>query len=150
MLQALNKNCIIQIEEQLSKRQIIEKMAEAFDQQGYLSDQKRFVQDVLAREEIFPTYIGFDIAIPHGKSKAVRESGICVAKLRYDVQWKKDRKERTSLVIMLAIAKGEEQDLHMEILAKMCCLLMHEDFRERIMTCSMETLYECLKEYLEV
>lgn len=150
MRKLLDKNCMIQISRQLSKREIIEAMAAVFDRQGFLCDRQGFFQDVLAREKIFSTSIGYGIAVPHGKSKTVKKSGICVAKLRYAVQWNDDMPGETWLVILLAVKEGEEQETHLEVLKRLCYLLMHEDFRKRVSECEANQLYDCLQEYLEV
>ena len=50
------------------KDDMIKQMVESFDKQGYLSDKEQFYKDVLAREEVFSTHIGYGIGIPHGKS----------------------------------------------------------------------------------
>ena len=54
-----------------NKEEMINQMVGLFSKGGYLSDKDQFRKDVLAREEIFPTYIGFGIGVPHGKSKGV-------------------------------------------------------------------------------
>ena len=72
-----------------NKEEMINQMVGLFSKGGYLSDKDQFRKDVLAREEIFPTYIGFGIGVPHGKSKGVKNAGLCVAKLKNAIQWMK-------------------------------------------------------------
>lgn len=145
MQEILNRNCIITIEDSLPKREIVEKMAEVLEQQGYVADAETYVNDVWKREDICSTYIGFGIAVPHGKSCAVKNNGVCIAKLEHGVIWHPEKEEKTTLVILLAVNREDDKNTHMRILSKLCMLLMHEDFREEIMHCSEEKLYECLK-----
>lgn len=44
------------------KADMIEQMVEVFSKEGYLSNKEQFHKDVLAREDVFSTYIGFGIA----------------------------------------------------------------------------------------
>lgn len=141
----LNRDCIISIEEPLAKKEIVQKMAEVLKKQGYVLDEKTYVSDVWKREEICSTYIGFGIAVPHGKSSAVINNGVCIAKLEHGIVWHPEKQEETKLVILLAVNREDDKNTHMKILSKLCMLLMHEEFREEIMHCSEQELYECLK-----
>ena len=130
------------------KADMIEQMVEAFSKEGYLSDKERFHKDVLAREEIFPTYIGFGIGIPHGKSNGAIDAGLCVAKPKNPVVWNDD--ESVDIVIMIAVSDEGKGEFHLQLLSKLSRLMMHEDFRNELKNGSKEEVYETLIKNLEV
>ena len=65
-----------------NKEEMINQMVGLFSKGGYLSDKDQFRKDVLAREEIFPTYIGFGIGVPHGKSKGEKKCRTLCSKIK--------------------------------------------------------------------
>lgn len=130
------------------KADMIEQMVEAFSKEGYLSDKERFHKDVLAREEIFPTYIGFGIGIPHGKSSGAIDAGLCVAKPKNPVVWNDD--ESVDIVIMIAVSDEGKGEFHLQLLSKLSRLMMHEDFRNELKNGTKDQVYETLMKNLEV
>lgn len=130
------------------KADMIEQMIEAFSKEGYLSNKERFHKDVLAREEVFPTYIGFGIGIPHGKSSGAIGVGLCVAKPKNPVVWNDD--ESVDFVIMIAVSDEGKGEFHLQLLSKLSRLMMHEDFRNELKNGTKDQVYETLMKNLEV
>ena len=96
------------------KDDMIKQMVESFDKQGYLSDKEQFYKDVLAREEVFSTHIGYGIGIPHGKSSGAIDTGLCVAKPKNPVVWADD--DTVDFIIMIAVSNAGKGELHLQIL----------------------------------
>ncbi|MDU1854812.1 MAG: PTS sugar transporter subunit IIA, partial [Clostridium baratii] len=59
-----------------SKKEAIEVLVDLMDKEGYLNDKEEYKNEVLKREELSTTGIGDGIAIPHGKTKAVKCAGL--------------------------------------------------------------------------
>ncbi len=131
-----------------NKADIIEQMVDVFSKEGYLKDKKQFHEDVLAREDVFSTHIGFGIGIPHGKSSGVKDAGLCVAKLDHSVLW--DEEESVDFIIMIAVSNEGKGELHLQLLSKLSRLMMHEDFRDKLKNGTKESVYQTLVENLEV
>lgn len=148
MLPMINRKCMIHETEVVTKAEIIEKMVKLFDAEGYLSDVDVFHEDILAREDVFSTYIGFGIGLPHGKSKAVNEAGIAVAKLDHPVLWDEENDESVEMIIMIAVKAGEGTDLHLQVLSKLSRMLMHEEFRDELKNSGLDELQKLLVEKL--
>ncbi|MGN0325544.1 MAG: PTS sugar transporter subunit IIA [Lachnospiraceae bacterium] len=144
----INRNCMIHETAAMTKAEIIEKMVDLFDAERYLKDRDIFHEDILAREEVFSTYIGFEIGLPHGKSKAVREAGIAVAKLDKPIVWNEENGDSVDLIIMIAVKAGEGNDLHLQVLSKLSRMLMHEDFRDQLKNSNLDKLHTMLTEKL--
>lgn len=149
-LPIVNRKCMIEITDLVSKNEAIARMVDLFEQEGYLFDGDEFNRDVLAREDVFSTYIGFGIGLPHGKSDAVKNAGICVAKLSDELVWNAETGDKIGLIIMIAVKKQSDGDLHLQILSKLSRMLMHEDFRNSLKNSNLDELYTLLIEKLEV
>lgn len=150
MLPIIKEECIILDLEAKSKNEILQKMVDVLDDNDYISDKDQFYKDVLKREEIFPTYLGYNIGIPHGKSNAVNHAGLCIARLKDYVQWDDNEENKVDFVILIAVKEKEDNNLHLKILAKLSRLLMHDDFRDLIRSIGKKELYDILINKLEV
>ena len=150
MLPIIEKECMLFDIDVQSKDEAIVAMIEAFDKAGYLNDKDTYYKDVLAREEVFSTYIGYGIGLPHGKSDGVEESGICVARLNNEIVWNDETGDTINFIIMIAVRIKSDSNLHLQILSKLSRLLMHEDFRDRIMNGDVQEVFRVLEKELEV
>ncbi|MFR3683920.1 MAG: PTS sugar transporter subunit IIA, partial [Enterococcus sp.] len=71
--------------------------------------------------------VGNGIAIPHGKSQAVKEPAIAFARLTKEIEWQALDEKPVSLIVMLAIPESEQGDTHLSILSEIAVKLMDEE-----------------------
>ena len=117
-----------------SKDDVIACLAEKLDKAGLLVDKDLYIQSVYEREDMGSTYMGFDIAIPHGKSPGVREAGIAFGRCKAGFEYiSQNDNANVKLVFLLAIPDRTSPDAYMAVLAKLARLLVHEEFREALM-----------------
>ena len=57
-----------------SREEAIYALADQLDQQGKLHNKQEYLDAVFAREEQGPTALGEGLAVPHGKTDAVKEA----------------------------------------------------------------------------
>ena len=55
-----------------SAEEVIRKMADVMEQNDRLIDKEMYVADVLQREKVSGTGVGFSVATPHAKSEGVK------------------------------------------------------------------------------
>lgn len=149
MQSLINQNCILTDLEAHNKLEAIQKMAQALNDQGYLNDIHVYIEDVLKREDVFPTYIGYNIGLPHGRSAGVKEAGLCIARLKEEVKWSDETDDQVKIIILIAVGEQNENNLHMQILAKLSRMLMHEEFRNQIISGNQESIYKLISEHIE-
>lgn len=116
---------------------------------GKITDTEEFYKDVLAREAISPTFVGFDMGLPHGKTDHVLEASVCFGRTAEPVVWNEESGETADLIILIACPLAEAGDTHMKILANLSRKLMHEEFRESLRNSDEEQVYQILTEVLE-
>ena len=98
---------------------------------GNVSDADGYKAGVLAREAEFSTAVGDGIAIPHAKVAAVAKAGLAAMTIPSGVDWNAPDDAPCDLVFAIAAPEGEN-DVHLEMLAKLSALLMHEDFAAKL------------------
>ncbi|WP_251864801.1 PTS sugar transporter subunit IIA [Enterococcus malodoratus] len=113
--------------EAATKEETIQEMAHLFSKGALLTDEEAFVSAVLEREVHSTTGVGNGIAIPHGKSMAVKEPAIAFARLKQKIEWQALDEKPVSLVVMLAIPEGEQGNTHLSILSEIAVKLMDEE-----------------------
>lgn len=65
MSKLINKNCIVFDIDAAEKKDVISVLVKELDAAGKITNQEEFFEDVLAREAIAPTYVGFDLSLIH-------------------------------------------------------------------------------------
>lgn len=111
-----------------TKMEVIKTLAQLLRTNGYLTDSSQFFIDVKKREAHMTTGIGKGLAIPHGKSEAVIESTIAIAKTSQPIEWNSLDNQPVDTVFLLAIANKDKNDEHLRVLATLSELLMDDAF----------------------
>lgn len=112
-------------------RYLIKKLGEA----GKLHSEEMFYQAVLDRETLSPTGFEGGLAIPHGKSTAVKEAGFAIATLKKPLgSWESiDPNNQVELIILLAIPESEGGSTHLTLLSELVTRLSNENYKNRLL-----------------
>lgn len=113
------------------KADAIGQMVELLAKSGSLEDKKKFKQAILERECLSTTGIGEGIAIPHGKSSAVKRAALAAMVVPQGVDFASADGAPVHLLFMIAVPE-EGAELHLEVLERLAAMLMDEDFRKRL------------------
>ena len=114
-----------------SKQEAIDTLVDLMAASGNLNDKEEYKKAVLAREELSTTGIGEGIAIPHAKTKAVRDAGLSSMVVKDGVDYDSLDGAPAHLFFMIAAPDGEN-NLHLEVLARLSTILMDESFRQKL------------------
>ncbi len=109
----------------------IDKMIELHTKVGNLSDAAAFKEAILAREAKGSTAIGMGIAVPHGKSAAVKTAGVTAITIPSGIDYKSLDGNPSNLFFMIA-APDTAADTHLEVLSKLMTLLMDQNFSKKL------------------
>ncbi|NLS39209.1 PTS mannose transporter subunit IIABC [Bacillus subtilis] len=126
---------------------IIEEMIRKLSRRGALLSESGFKQAILNREQQGTTAIGMNIAIPHGKSEAVREPSVAFGIKRSGVDWKSLDGSEAKLIFMIAVPKESGGNQHLKILQMLSRKLMDDNYRKRLLSVqTTEEAYKLLEE----
>ena len=116
-----NKNLITLNLEADNKIDVIKTLVKQLYTEGKIESEEEFLKAVIDREALSPTGIESGLAIPHGKSKVVKEAAFAVATIKKPISdWESvDENNKVDLVFLLAIPEAEAGSTHLELLAEL-------------------------------
>lgn len=129
-----------------TRDEVIDEMIQKLDSTGAISSISDFKQAILSREQESSTGIGMNIAIPHGKSDAVKKTSVVFGLKSDGVDWKSLDGTDAKLIFMIAVPKESEGNEHLKILQMLSRKLMDESFREQLLSIkTKEEAYQLLE-----
>ena len=131
-----------------TKDEILQELVEVLDNGGALENKDEFLKVVKEREATSSTGLEEGIAIPHGKTKAVRKPAVAFGRSE-GVDFNSLDGEPSKLFFMIA-APEDATDSHIETLSKLTNKLLDDEIRERLEKASTEAeIIEILNEEKE-
>ncbi|CUB25433.1 PTS mannose transporter subunit IIABC [Bacillus spizizenii] len=126
---------------------IIDEMIQTLSRNGMLLSESGFKQAILNREQQGTTAIGMNIAIPHGKSEAVRKPSVAFGIKRSGVDWNSLDGSDAKLIFMIAVPKESGGNQHLKILQMLSRKLMDDSYRKQLLSVqTKEEVYKLLDE----
>lgn len=122
-----------------NKHAIFESVCNLLEAEGRLSNRQQFLQDLHQREESAPTALGHLFAIPHAKSKGVKQASLVFIKLKDEMEWTET--EKAQYIFAIAVPEKDAGDKHLEILAMLARKMMDEDFRQSLTSAKTKEEY---------
>lgn len=115
-----------------NKQEAIEHLVKLMEKNGNLLDVEEYQKVVFAREEEGSTGIGEGIAIPHGKSAAVKKPGLAAMVVKGGVDFDSLDGEDAKLFFLIA-APDNKDNVHLEVLSRLSTMLMDSSFKESLL-----------------
>lgn len=128
----LTKKTILLNIEGRHKEEAINQLVDVLLNAKKISDRSEFKAAILKREEQSTTGIGEGIAIPHAKTKVVKEAAIAFGKSVTGVDYQSLDGQPAHLFFMIAAPEGAN-NTHLEALARLSGLLMKQEVRDKLM-----------------
>ncbi len=121
--------------ENTGKEEVIDEMVAILYADGVLQDAEAFKKEILKREAISSTAFGNGIAIPHGKSPAVRMPRVAVGISKNGISFDSSDGEPVYAVFMIAVGENEDE-IHLKLLSALSKKLMNPGFLSRLKECT--------------
>ena len=115
-----------------TKDEIIAEMIDVLDKGGVLADKEEYKKAIYAREEQSSTGLGFDMAIPHAKTAAVKTARVAFGKSEKGFDFEAEDGKPAHLIFMIA-ATDTDSNLHLQALATLSRNLIKAPFREKLL-----------------
>lgn len=119
------------------KLDTVEELVTVLDAAGKLSARAEFKQQILNREEQSTTGIGDGIAIPHAKTKSVKQAAIAFGRSVEGIEYEALDGQPSHLFFMIAAPEGAN-DTHLQTLARLSTILMREEVRQKLLEAKTE------------
>ncbi|PEM26582.1 PTS fructose transporter subunit IIABC [Bacillus wiedmannii] len=115
-----------------NKEAVIDELVEKLAGANRLNSKAEFKEAILKRESQSTTGIGEGIAIPHAKTKAVKQPAICFGRSVSGINYESLDGQPAHLFFMIAASEGAN-NTHLETLSRLSTLLMDEGFRKQLL-----------------
>ncbi|AUJ49229.1 PTS fructose transporter subunit IIABC [Brachyspira hyodysenteriae] len=115
-----------------TKMEIIDEMVDILYNNGKLNDREKYKQEILKRESQSSTGMEEGIAIPHGKTNAVKIPTVAIGISKQGVDYESLDGKPSHLFFMIA-APENSNDSHIELLSKITTMLLEDDIREALL-----------------
>lgn len=127
-----------------TKKEALDEAIALMAKSGKLRDIDAYREAVYARETEGTTGIGEGLAIPHGKSNAVIRPGLAAMTIKNGVDYEALDDEPVTLLFLIA-APDTEDNIHLDVLAKLSVMLMDEEFANALRgAATVETFLEII------
>jgi len=130
MLSFIDPNSVIFGLKGGNKEEIINELIDLLFAQGKILDRELVLNDVLERENMMSTSMGYDVAIPHAKSDGVKDMVVAVGIKKEGVQLDSVDGQPTHLFI-LEISPRKDSP-HLQFLAAIGAILRDESIRNAL------------------
>ena len=128
--QLIDKDIMVVNSTARNKQEVLEELGRLLEAKGYLKDVDTFIEDVYLRESEGITGIGGGVAIPHGKSKGVKQT--------LD-------EGKVSVVFLFAVRDIDANTTHILLLQQVAILLADDSFIHAVQEAkSVDELYQLI------
>lgn len=118
-----------------NKDEAIEELVDLVANSQLVKDRDLLLRDILHREEMVTTGIGYGVAFPHAKTKATK--GIVIAFGRSQSGIDFDAMDKKPVYVFFLIAAPEDAiGAHLNVMARLSYIMKSEENRQRLMTVS--------------
>jgi fructose-specific phosphotransferase system IIA component len=115
-----------------TKKEVIEELVEMLAQKGLIADKKVTIESLMEREELGSTGVGQGIAIPHSKTKGVKELVAAFGVSKEGVNFEALDGEPVFIFFLLLAPEGAA-GLMLKALARVSNFLKNKYYRRKIM-----------------
>ncbi|MEK3888285.1 PTS fructose transporter subunit IIABC [Bacillus sp. FSL K6-3431] len=112
---------------------VIDEMIDKLYAENVIDSKIAFKEAILNREAQSTTGIGTNIAIPHGKSNAVKQPAVVFGLQRDGVDWSSFDGTDAKIIFMIAVPEQNAGDEHLKILQMLSRKLMDDTFRNDLL-----------------
>ena len=139
----ISKDLLIVDSVSKSKQEVLLELAKLLEKKEYITNAVNFLDDVYLRESEGITGIGNGIAIPHGKSKAVKKTTVAIVVLKNEINWETLDEKGVKVVILFAVQDTDATTTHILLLQQVAILLANDNFLDSLKeVSSVDQLYE--------
>ena len=113
-----------------NQEEILDKLIDLQCTHGNITDKAAYKAALYEREKEASTYVDNGITVPHARAACVSAPSLAALRLKTPVQYGEEDDGKSDLFFMIAAPLNGS--LHMDMLARMMQMLMHEDFVEKL------------------
>ncbi|MCK4858221.1 MAG: PTS sugar transporter subunit IIA [candidate division Zixibacteria bacterium] len=115
-----------------SKSKAIEELVELASKSKLITDKELLLKDIITRENLVTTGVGYGVAFPHAKTRATRGIVIAFGRSNHGVEFEAMDKKPVNLVFLIA-APEDAIGAHLKVMAHLSYIMKSEVNRQKLM-----------------
>ena len=140
-----NTNIIEIKHNQLTRDNAIDELISKLEENHYITSFDKVKKAILDREAESTTAIGMNVAIPHGKSDAVKQP-VAVLQNKEGVEWESLDGSKPQIIFMIVVPNSSN-NTHLKLLQRLSRTLMDDNIRNQLINAKeKDEIYNILKE----
>lgn len=128
----IHKEMIFLNEKIDSKKQALLFLTNNAGKVGVITEQTTFLNNVLEREAIVSTAIGYQIAMPHGKSHVVIQPFVGFLRTKNPFIWSAEDNELVNMIFLIGVPAENQDNIHLKVISQLSKNLLDDSFREKL------------------
>ncbi|NDL63318.1 PTS sugar transporter subunit IIA [Acerihabitans arboris] len=116
-----------------SKKEVIHELTDLLYADGTIANKEDFIRDVWLREAEGSTGFENHIAIPHGKSSAVKQTTLAIGRTRQDIPWETLDGSKVRCIILFAVRLEDQNTTHIRLLSQVASALADDGVIARLL-----------------
>lgn len=134
----IRKNLVFVKQDLNSREDAINFIADVTEKEGLLSNKSDFITAVFKRESEISTSIGNGIAIPHGKTDAVKDIFVSYVGIKKPFEWDGSTKDKIKGIFLIGVPEKKASTLHLKAISEISKKLINDKFREDLFNCKSD------------
>lgn len=116
-----------------TKNEVIEELVDLAAESQLVKDRDELLRDIIHRENMVTTGIGYGVAFPHAKTRATK--GIVIAFGRTEQGLDFEAMDKKPVFVFFLIAAPEDAiGAHLNVMARLSYIMKSEENRQKLMT----------------
>ncbi|WP_413733826.1 PTS sugar transporter subunit IIA [Sodalis sp. RH21] len=117
-----------------NKEEVIQELTDVLYDDGAIISKEEFIRDVWLREAEGSTGFENHIAIPHGKSSAVKQTTLAIGRTRGDIPWETLDGSHVRCIILFAVRLEDQNTTHIRLLSQVASALADDEVIARLLS----------------
>jgi fructose-specific phosphotransferase system IIA component len=115
-----------------TKDEVIEELVDLTAQSPLVKDRDELLQDIIHRENMVTTGIGYGVAFPHAKTKATKGIVISFGRSEKGIEFEAMDKKPVHVFFLIA-APEDAIGAHLNVMARLSYIMKSEENRQKLM-----------------
>lgn len=127
------RNDMIFLNEEINnKNKALSFLTKKAEKVGIISKQIDFLSKVLEREAMISTAVGYQIAIPHGKSVVVKHPFVGFLRTKEQFIWSEEDNESVNMIFLIGVPEENQDNIHLKVISQLSKKLLSDAFRDQL------------------
>ena len=114
-----------------SKREVMDELVELASRSNMIKDRQELLEDILAREELVTTGVGYGVAFPHAKTGAAKGIVIAFGRSEKGIEFEAMDHQPVQLFFLIA-APEDAVGAHLNVMSSLSFMMRSEDNRAKL------------------